>query len=574
MSKSHVYDILIIGSGAAGLGLALSLADKYRIAIVCKDNGLTSSSSHAQGGIAAVMDKTDSNAAHIEDTLNTGGGLCDKKAVEFIVKNGRKAIEWLMQHGVQFTLEKTHLHLTQEGGHSHRRVVHAKDQTGAIVVKTLAEQIHEHANIDCFTEKTAIDLILEDSACVGATFLNNENSNVETFFANFVVIATGGASRLYLHTSNPGHTTGDGIAMAYRAGCRVANMEFNQFHPTSFYHPHSRPFLITEVIRGEGGKLILKDGKRFMPKYDKRAEMAPRDIVARAIHAEMQKNTIPCVYLDISHKPAEFVKQFFPTIYAHCLKAGIDMTKEPIPVVPAAHYTCGGVVTNLKGESDIPNLYVIGEAACTGLHGANRMASNSLLECLVMAMSAAKAVEENGLLRAARNDGAGGNDDINHSTLEGGDSSLTPSLRGSETTEAIHTNTIRHLMWHNVGIVRNDKDLKTAVEKLTKTKNDIEKEWIASSCVTFVRSPRNDEPSIPSLRGSETTEAIHKQHLTKESVEERNLVEVAYLAAFMAQARHESRGLHFNKDHPDTRPIARNTVMQKAKLTYTDNLQT
>ncbi len=530
MLTPREYDILVIGSGAAGLGLALSLANRYKIAVVCKDDGLSSSSQYAQGGIAAVMDENDSVASHITDTLIAGDGLCDKKATRFILENGKPAIDWLMQHGVKFTLSsKTHqLHLTQEGGHSHRRVVHAQDKTGAVVVKTLAEQIHEHKNIDSYVERTAIDLLITANQCYGAEFLNNETQAIETFHAKHVVLATGGANHMYLHTSSAKHTSGDGIAMAYRAGCRIANMEFNQFHPTSFYHPHAHPFLITEAMRGEGATLLLPNGQRFMPQYDKRAELAPRDIVARAIDSEMKKNQINHVYLDISHKAKTFIQQFFPTIYQHCLTAGIDISQQPIPVVPAAHYTCGGIVTNLYGETDVKQLYAIGETACTGLHGANRMASNSLLECLVMAMSAAKKIEATQITSLASS----------HATT-------TQSVTSSPHHTLADTSAkIRHLMWQHVGIVRNNDGLKLALEKITALHHHIENNWA----------------QLP---------------LNRKNIETRNVALNALLTTTMAAARQESRGLHFNTDYPNKNPVASNSVLQRdsVPVSYRTELQ-
>jgi len=341
--QNKQYKSLIIGCGAAGLGLALSLANDAKVALVSKGSLTGSSSQHAQGGIAAVMGQTDDYQSHIQDTLDTGVGLCNRNAVELTVKNAKKAIQWLIDHGVQFTLDddQQHYHLTQEGGHSHRRILHAADKTGAVVINTLTQQVQRNPNIDCYNEETAIDLITQNNQCYGAIILNNANNTTHTLLAKTTVLATGGASSVYLHTSNPDTTSGDGIAMAWRAGCRVADLEFNQFHPTCLYNTNGETFLITEAVRGEGGILTLPNGERFMPKYDKRAELAPRDIVARAIHHEMQKNKLDFVYLNISHCPADKIKKYFPTIYAQCLKYDIDITQQPIPIVPAAHYTCG-----------------------------------------------------------------------------------------------------------------------------------------------------------------------------------------------------------------------------------------
>lgn len=548
MSNPRVLDILVIGSGAAGLGLALSLAADYKIAVLCKDDGLASSSQYAQGGIAAVMDQADSNESHIQDTLAAGAGLCDPLAVEFIVNHGKAAIEWLIQHGVQFTLKPTspELHLTQEGGHSHRRVVHTDDKTGAVVVKTLAQQVRDHKNIACFTQYTAIDLLTKQNRCYGARFLNNQTGEIETFLAKFVVLATGGASKMYLHTSSPGHTTGDGMAMAYRAGAKIANLEFHQFHPTSFYHPGGDPFLITEVLRGEGGKLILPDGTRFMPKYDPRAEMAARDIVTRAIDNEMKQHHLDYVLLDISQQPSEFIQRYFPTVYAHCLASGIDITKHAIPVVPAAHYSCGGIVTNLQGETNIDHLFAIGETACTGLHGANRMASNSLLECVVMAMSAALRINElaSSLPRGHCVIPATAGIHPDHEKM---DSCCRRNDEGNDGKNSSTKNIkkIRHIMWNKVGIVRNQNELAEAVKELTEIKNSLEKTW---------------EGLKP----------------TQELIEYRNLAEIAYLAALMAQTRHESRGLHFMVEYPNARPIAKNSIMHihQTQIRYQNTIQT
>ncbi len=513
-NSSH-YDVLIIGSGAAGLGLALSLADEKRIAIVSKNELTDGSSQHAQGGIAAVMDTTPDNLnAHIQDTLNAGAGLCDFAVVEYVVKNAKSAVEWLVAHGVQFTLDSQQFHLTQEGGHSRRRILHAADRTGAAIVKTLAEQVKEHTNIDCFTECIAVDLLLQQQQCVGALIFDEKNQREFVISARDTVLATGGASYVYLHTSNPNRTTGDGIAMAWRAGASVANLEFNQFHPTCLYHPKAERALITEVVRGEGGLLSLPNGERFMLRYDPRAEMAPRDIVSRAIHAELKKNQLDCVYLDISHREADFIKNTFPTIYSRCLTFGIDITKDRIPVVPAAHYTCGGVLTNLEGKTDVPHLYAIGETSCIGLHGANRMASNSLLECLVSAASSARAIKA----------------DTENPPPLSAESFVHRKEKNNNLPIDSLTQRIRRLMWNEVGIVRSD-------EGLFRAKNEL----------------------------AEIAEHIHRafptDRLSKSLIELRNMVTVSQLMVDSALMRKESRGLHYNTDHPTLNPVAENTVL-------------
>ncbi len=394
------FDVLLIGGGAAGLSLALRLAPHARIALVTKGPLPEGATLYAQGGISAVWDQNDSIASHIADTLNTGAGLCDEAVVRFTVERGHDAIQWLIDQGVPFTRETRpdgtlDYHLTREGGHSHRRVLHAADATGRAIEMTLEQQARRHPNIELYEHHIAIDLIfgkklgLADNRCHGAYLFDRTHNHVKALRAKFVVLATGGAGKVYLYSSNPDISTGDGIAMAWRAGCRVANLEFIQFHPTCLYHPQAKSFLITEAIRGEGGRLLLPDGTSFLEKFDPRAELAPRDIVARAIDYEMKRLGTECVYLDISHKPADFIKSHFPAIYARCLEFGFDITKEPIPVVPAAHYTCGGVMTDLHGRTDLEGLYAVGETAHTGLHGANRMASNSLLECLVFGQAAA-----------------------------------------------------------------------------------------------------------------------------------------------------------------------------------------
>ncbi|MDR0481249.1 MAG: L-aspartate oxidase, partial [Gallionellaceae bacterium] len=382
------YDTLIIGSGLAGLSLALKLADHRRVAVVTKKSPMDSASAWAQGGIATVQAPDDTLAEHVQDTLTAGAGLCDETATRFVVEHAKPALDWLIAQGVPFTrnADDGGYHLTREGGHGHRRIIHAADATGMAVQETLVARASAHPNITLLNQHIAVDLITsrklgsEDNRCLGAYILDCDKDEVVTIAARDTILATGGAGKVYLYTTNPDTATGDGVAMGWRAGCRVANMEFIQFHPTCLYHPHAKSFLISEAVRGEGGLLKLPDGTRFMPWHDDRAELAPRDIVARAIDFEMKKRGLDCVYLDISHKPEPFLKEHFPTIYARCLALGIDMTRQPIPVVPAAHYSCGGIVADLNARTDVGNLYAIGETACTGLHGANRLASNSLLE--------------------------------------------------------------------------------------------------------------------------------------------------------------------------------------------------
>ena len=394
MNRHYRHDVLVIGSGGAGLALALNLPPHLTVAVLSKGELANGSTYWAQGGVAAVLDDADNIESHVQDTLIAGAGLCNEEAVRFTISRSREAIQWLIDQGVPFTRDDGDLfgeasfafHLTREGGHSHRRIIHAADATGSAIFNTLLERARQRSNIELLEQRVAVDLITEHKLggtgrrCLGAYVLNRQTDEVDTFTARFVVLATGGAAKVYLYTSNPDGTCGDGIAMAWRAGCRVGNLEFNQFHPTCLYHPQAKNFLITEAVRGEGGLLRLPNGERFMPRFDLRAELAPRDIVARAIDHEMKRLGIDCVYLDISHRPARFIREHFPTIYERCLGFGIDITREPIPVVPAAHYTCGGVVVDHNGCTDVPGLYAIGETSFTGLHGANRLASNSLLE--------------------------------------------------------------------------------------------------------------------------------------------------------------------------------------------------
>jgi len=509
------FDVLIIGSGAAGLSLALRLPESISIAVIAKRQLSEGNTYYAQGGISAVLDVEDSIDSHVEDTLDAGAGLCDAQTVRLVVEKGPENIQWLLDEGVDFTRDTpagSGYHLTREGGHSHRRVIHEADATGQEVESRLESQVKARRNISLFEEHNAIDLIMgakqgiPENPCLGAYILNKKTNRVETFTAKFTVLATGGASKVYLYTSNPDVSTGDGIAMAWRAGCRVANMEFIQFHPTCLYHPHAKSFLITEALRGEGGKLLLPDGTQFMPRFDKRAELAPRDIVARAIDHEMKRIGADCLYLDISHKPAEFIREHFPNIYAKCLEFGIDITTDPIPVVPAAHYTCGGVITDLKARTDVPNLFAIGETSYTGLHGANRMASNSLLECLVYAQQAALDIEQR-LPSAA----------TLPEVMPWDESRVTDS--DEEVVVSHNWNELRHFMWDYVGIVRSNKRLERAKRRINLLRHEI-KEYYSNFRVT------ND------------------------LLELRNLVEVAYLIIHSAQHRKESRGLHFNIDFP------------------------
>jgi len=538
MSQHFQHDVLVIGSGAAGLSLALNLPDHLRIAVLSKGDLSNGSTFWAQGGVAAVLDDTDTVQSHIDDTLNAGAGLCNEEAVRFTVEHSREAIQWLIDQGVPFTRDDPshteesgfEFHLTREGGHSHRRIIHAADATGAAIFRTLLEQASKRPNIELLDQRAAIDLIterklgLDSQRCLGAYVLNRKTGDVETHGARFTVLASGGAAKVYLYTSNPDGACGDGIAMAWRSGCRVGNLEFNQFHPTCLYHPQAKSFLITEALRGEGAYLKLPNGERFMPRFDERAELAPRDIVARAIDHEMKRLGIDCVYLDISHMPADFIKTHFPTVYERCLEFSIDITRQPIPVVPAAHYTCGGVVVDHQGHTDVPGLYAIGETSFTGLHGANRMASNSLLECFVYARSAAADIE-NKL------------DDVQMPVN-------LPAWDASQVTDsdedviiAHNWDELRRFMWDYVGIVRTNKRLQRAQHRVRLLLDEID-------------------------------EFYSNYKVSRDLIELRNLAQVAELMILSAMDRKESRGLHYTLDYPDMLPEALDTIL--VPPTYVD----
>jgi L-aspartate oxidase len=531
MNFSSNFDVLVIGTGGAGLSLALKLANhSMRIAVLSKFALTSGSTFYAQGGISAVFDAEDSIESHIDDTLDAGAGLCNPDIVRMTVSHGKKSILWLRQQGVVFSEHKSksgeiRLHLNREGGHSHRRIVHTADATGKAVSLSLIDRAREHSDIELFEHHNVVELITSASSennsrqVTGAYVLDAKSQKVKTFCARVVVLATGGASKVYLYSTNPQSATGDGIALAWRAGCRVSNMEFMQFHPTCLYHPNAQSFLISEAVRGEGGKLVLPDGTGFMQHFDSRLELAPRDIVARAIDHEIKKRGIDCVFLDISHKPKDFILKHFPTIYEQCLKFDIDITKQPIPVVPAAHYTCGGVLTDSYARTDISNLYAIGEVASTGLHGANRMASNSLLECLVFAERASEDI----LQKLAAIQFADGISEWDESKVSDSDEEVVVSHNWDE---------LRRFMWDYVGIVRSDKRLHRALSRVELLKKEI-------------------------------GEYYGNFRVTSDLLELRNLVIVAELIIRSALQRKESRGLHFTLDYPETdnsKP-ARNTIL-------------
>lgn len=524
MQHNH-YDVLIIGSGAAGLTMALDTPSHAKVAILTKGDVSAGSTYYAQGGIAAVLNKNDSIDSHLNDTLKAGAGLCHEQATRFTVSQGSDSIQWLVKQGVPFSQEGTQdsLHLTQEGGHSHRRIVHTSDITGRAIATTLADNIAKKSNIDLFENHVAIDLItmrklgLKDNRCLGAYVLNQDNDAVDVFKARFVILATGGASKVYLYTSNPDGASGDGIAMAWRAGCRIANMEFNQFHPTCLYHPQAKSFLISEAVRGEGGHLLLPNGNRFMSQFDPRGELAPRDIVARVIDHEMKRLGCDCLYLDISHRSSAFILDHFPNIHERCQQHGIDMTQEPIPIVPAAHYTCGGILVNQAGQTDLQGLYAIGECSFTGLHGANRLASNSLLECVVFAQSAAQHITLQ-LHEPADH----------HEILEWDESQVTNS--DEDIVISHNWDELRRFMWDYVGIVRTTKRLQRAFHRIK-------------------------------LLQKEIHDFYTNYKISCDLIELRNLALVAELIIRSAMQRHESRGLHYTLDYPETLSIATDTVL-------------
>jgi L-aspartate oxidase len=524
--EAHKSDVLIIGSGAAGLTAALNLAERFKVTVLAKGGLAEGSTAWAQGGIAAVLEPGDTFESHIEDTMIAGAGLNDRRTVEFVVEGAPRAIERLIELGVPFNKQAGDLHLTREGGHSHRRIVHVNDATGWAVQEALLQAAAKHANIALVPDKVVIDLATSRHEerysgagnVWGVYAVDRASGRVELFTANATILATGGAGRTYLFSTAPRGATGDGIAMAWRAGCRISNMEMMQFHPTCLYNLDVKNFLITEAVRGEGGQLKNpKTGHRFMPDVDPRAELAPRDIVARAIDAEIKRDGLDFVHLDISHMGAEFVTHHFPTIHEKLMGLGIDMTKEPIPVVPAQHYTCGGIMVDLNGRTDLPGLYAAGECTQSGLHGANRLASNSLLECFVFGEAAAR-----------------------HINAHWDDLPAPPAIRPWDESRVTHSDEevvikqnwteIRRFMWNYVGIVRTTKRLERAAHRIK-------------------------------MLTDEVGDYYGHFRVTPDLIELRNLLQTADLIVRSALHRHESRGLHYTLDYPETLPVAIDTVL-------------
>ena len=526
VENKKIFDVLIIGSGAAGNSLALQLPKTMSVGLISKTELHEGSTYYAQGGISAVLSKIDSINQHVEDTMEAGAGLCKEDIVKAVAKDSKVIIEWLLEQGVKFTKNESgssdKLHLTKEGGHTYPRIVHAADKTGEAIQDSLINKVKKQSNIELFTHHVAIDLITKenkDSAqkkCVGSYILNKKNNQINVFKAKFVVLATGGANKVYLYTSNPDTSSGDGIAMAYRAGCDIANMEFMQFHPTCLFHHKAKSFLISESLRGEGGRLLLPNGDSFMHKYDSRGVLAPRDIVARAIDSEMKINGFDYVLLDISHKKSSFIKKRFPNIYKKCLEFNIDITKTPMPVVPATHYTCGGINIDINARTNIKNLYAIGEVAHSGLHGANRMASNSLLECIFFSK---KVLED---IKKYENEK---HEDIRNLLENNKDKKVSEEVIIKHSWKEIRT-----LMWNYVGIVRTNERLLKAKIRISIFKREVE-------------------------------ESFDKNIISSDLIELRNLIYIAEIIITSALARKESRGLHYNLDYPKINDKAKDTII-------------
>jgi L-aspartate oxidase len=524
-SASDTAPVVIVGAGLAGLTVALHLARTQPVVVIAKRELTEGATAWAQGGIVGVLGSDDSIESHVRDTQDAGAGLVEEHTARFIAQNSAEAVEWLVERGVPFSPDPAGplgLHLTREGGHAVRRIAHAADATGKAIHDVLLDEVRQHPNITLRERWMALDLITsrhlkrdEQPHCYGIYVLDIDSQRVETLPARAVVLATGGAGKVYRYTTNPDTSTGDGIAMAWRAGCRVGNMEFVQFHPTCLYHPQERSFLITEALRGEGGQLKLPDGTRFMPAHDERGELAPRDIVARAIDFEMKKHGLDNVLLDATHLGEAFLKEHFPTVHSRCLSLGIDIARQPIPVVPAAHYTCGGVVTDLHGRTDLPGLYAVGETTYTGLHGANRLASNSLLECVVLGRSCAEDI-----LRRP---------EPAQPALPAWDESQVENA-DEQVVIAHNWDELRLLMWNYVGIVRTTKRLERALHRIKLLKSEID-DYYANFRVN------------------------------RDLLELRNLVDCAELIVRSALMRHESRGLHYSRDFPNTLPVSFPTVL-------------